>query len=231
MRQLSQRLLARPAWHARPSPKHPHVRLSQLLVQHRAIHEDGRRSLTSPGYNRKLTGPSNFQSHELNNLREYGAERDGDRHKRKQSEWYETPGSATSRRAGLVSVLVIGFVIWDCLYTTSAVGHKALLLRTDEESSITNTEAVLPDVGEYEGEKGIRVESPGVILSLEEACHKLRQQAATFAFAGTDKNSQGRIDVIRLASNEPVEDEWYAGQGKGVGGMRSIYVGVFDGHA
>ena len=231
MRYPSRRLLARPAWHARPSPKQPHARLSQLLVQHRTIHEGGRRSLLPSQDNRTRAELLKLQFNELNNLSEHSAELGRGRHKQKQREWYKAPGSETPRRAGLLSVLVVGFVLWDCFYKTSDVGHKTLWLRADGEPNLTNADSVLPDVGEYEGEKGIRVESPGVILSLEEACHKLREQAATFAFAGTDKDSQGRIDVIRLASNEPVEDEWYAGQGKGLGGMRSIYVGVFDGHA
>ncbi|RFU80105.1 hypothetical protein TARUN_2111 [Trichoderma arundinaceum] len=42
---------------------------------------------------------------------------------------------------------------------------------------------------------------------------------------------RGRLDVTRVASNNPVEDEWSIGIGQGINGEKTLFAGVFDGHA
>lgn len=67
-------------------------------------------------------------------------------------------------------------------------------------------------------------------LTLEEANQKLRQEVFTFAF-NTGDRKKGRVDIVRVPSNERVEDEWALSMGKGVGGAMSLFAGVYDGHA
>ncbi|KAH7310555.1 phosphatase 2C-like domain-containing protein [Stachybotrys elegans] len=78
--------------------------------------------------------------------------------------------------------------------------------------------------------EAIAVASPVKVLSLQEANEKLHEGKATFTFGGKD-GARGRVDVVRVASNTPVEDEWAVGVGKGVGGGETLFAGVYDGHA
>jgi pyruvate dehydrogenase phosphatase len=81
----------------------------------------------------------------------------------------------------------------------------------------------------------IEVVSPVQALSLREANDKVREGARVFEFATDGGGGKGRVDVVRVASNSPVEDEWAVGVGSGVGGerlaLKSLYAGVYDGHA
>lgn len=178
------------------------------------------------------TGQVVDQWYEMDVYGECGPAFDWGRYHRRHHEWSRNTNSDPYDKAADYLLLVAAILMLDAALLTFTDGRITILLPSRADPwKITNLVPILPEVGEYEGEEGIRVESPGVILSLEEACRKLREQTETFAFPGKDRSSQGRIDVVRLASNEPVEDEWYAGQGKGPGGGRAIYAGVFDGHA
>jgi pyruvate dehydrogenase phosphatase len=73
------------------------------------------------------------------------------------------------------------------------------------------------------------ITSPVKIYTLEEADQKIREGAESFKFEG--KYGQGRVDVTRLGSNTRVEDEWDVGFGEGVGAQKTLYAGVYDGHA
>jgi hypothetical protein len=82
----------------------------------------------------------------------------------------------------------------------------------------------------------IEVASPVRVLSLHEANDKLREGARIFEFGPSAANvAKGRVDVVRIASNSPVEDEWAVGLGHGVGSsqdsQRTLYAGIYDGHA
>lgn len=79
-------------------------------------------------------------------------------------------------------------------------------------------------------EDDISVLSPVSILDLKAANQKLREQAQSFIFDGKDGH-KGRVDIVRVASNDPVEDEWSVAVGKGVQGGTALYAGVYDGHS
>lgn len=88
-----------------------------------------------------------------------------------------------------------------------------------------------PDVvQDVASEADVTVHSPVKILSLKAANKAIRREATSFAFDSKD-GTKGRVDLTRVASNEPVEDEWAVNVGKGVGGGNTLYVGVYDGHA
>lgn len=76
----------------------------------------------------------------------------------------------------------------------------------------------------------IKVTSPVRVLDLEAANAKIREEARSFVFDSSD-GVTGRVDVVRLSSNCPVEDDWSVAVGKGVGGQKTLYTGVYDGHA
>lgn len=192
------------------------------------IHERSTRTLLPCENLHIATGQVKDQAYELDAYGECGPDIDWESAKRRRERKgpnYEPFSDA------IVNVAVAVFIVVSTdyiMFDTKLVGDWGA---TRDGLRLTNSVPSLPDVGEYEGEQGIKVVSPGVIMTLEQACKKLREQAVTYAFRGKDKNSQGRVDIVRLASNDPVEDEWYAGQGKGLGGGRAIYAGVFDGHA
>lgn len=87
----------------------------------------------------------------------------------------------------------------------------------------------IPSLTEPASESTIAIASPVKVYNLNEANTKIREQATSFTFDGKDGN--GRVDVVRVASNNPVEDEWAVAIGKGVGGRKTLYAGVYDGHA
>ncbi|KAH7127500.1 phosphatase 2C-like domain-containing protein [Dactylonectria macrodidyma] len=88
----------------------------------------------------------------------------------------------------------------------------------------------VPPLEAAASEELVPVESPVEVLDLEAANAKLRRESRSFVFEGQDK-VQGRVDVVRVASNHPVEDEWDLAVAKGVGGSKTLYSGVYDGHA
>lgn len=73
--------------------------------------------------------------------------------------------------------------------------------------------------------------SPVAVLDHAAANAKLRTEARTFLFDSSG-GAKGRVDLVRLASNNPIEDEWSLAVGKGVGEAKgTLYAGVYDGHA
>ncbi|KID66176.1 uncharacterized protein G6M90_00g067930 [Metarhizium brunneum] len=114
---------------------------------------------------------------------------------------------------------------------TIAVTFGALIAGACGFYSISQSGAShsVPSLVEPADEGHIPVRSPVKVYSLKAADAKIRQQATSFTFDG--HNGHGRIDVVRVASNNPVEDEWAVAVGKGVGGNKTLYAGVYDGHA
>ncbi|GJN72680.1 hypothetical protein PLICBS_006755 [Purpureocillium lilacinum] len=88
-----------------------------------------------------------------------------------------------------------------------------------------------PGVPADASEHEVPVESPVEALDLAAADAKIRKQTSSFVFAGDAEGGRGRIDVVRVSSNNPVEDEWAVGFGRGIGGVGALYAGVYDGHA
>lgn len=88
----------------------------------------------------------------------------------------------------------------------------------------------VPFVRAVASEEEIPVVSPVKVLDLESANAKLREQAQSFIFDSAD-GKRGRLDVVRVASNDPVEDEWSMGIGGGIEGEKTLYAGIMDGHA
>ena len=88
----------------------------------------------------------------------------------------------------------------------------------------------VPSLSEYPTEEQIPVNSPVKSIILEDANAKLREDAHTFVFEGHG-GAKGRVDFARLGSNNPIEDEWDLKIAKGVGGTKTLYAGVYDGHA
>ncbi|KND89423.1 Protein phosphatase 2C [Tolypocladium ophioglossoides CBS 100239] len=86
-----------------------------------------------------------------------------------------------------------------------------------------------PGIPSAASEADIPVASPVTVLGLVASNAKIREQAQSFVFANGP--TQGRVDVVRVSSNNPVEDEWAVGVGRGLGGGEALYVGVYDGHA
>ncbi|EHK19408.1 uncharacterized protein TRIVIDRAFT_209853, partial [Trichoderma virens Gv29-8] len=87
----------------------------------------------------------------------------------------------------------------------------------------------VPIVKAVTSEVEIPVVSPVKVLDLRSANAKLREQAQSFKFDSAD-GQRGRVDVVRVASNDPVEDEWSIGVGGGIQGEKTLYAGIFDGH-
>lgn len=80
----------------------------------------------------------------------------------------------------------------------------------------------------------VDVSSPVQVLSLCEANDKLREGARAFEFSSGVSGNKGRVDLVRVASNLPVEDEWAIGIGSAMGGQQDskwLYAGIYDGHA
>ena len=86
-----------------------------------------------------------------------------------------------------------------------------------------------PGIPSAEAEADIPVESPVAVLDLAAANDRIREQAQSFVFA--NGQTQGRVDVVRVASNSRVEDEWAVAVGRGLAGGEALYAGVYDGHA
>lgn len=93
-----------------------------------------------------------------------------------------------------------------------------------------DTRLQVPIVKAVASEEDISVTSPVKALDLDSANAKLREQAQSFVFDSAD-GKQGRLDIVRVASNDPVEDEWSMAVGGGIQGERTLYAGIMDGHA
>lgn len=109
-------------------------------------------------------------------------------------------------------------------------GGAGLWYLNGSDAPAASIDGVVPAVAPAASVEDIAVVSPVKVLSLQEADQKLREQMRTFTFDGRD-GAKGRIDVVRVASNSPVEDEWAVGVGRGVGEAKTVYAGVYDGHA
>ncbi|KEY72346.1 hypothetical protein S7711_01028 [Stachybotrys chartarum IBT 7711] len=109
-------------------------------------------------------------------------------------------------------------------------GGAGLWYLNGSDAPAASVDAAVPAVAPAVSVEDIAVVSPVKVLSLQEADQKLREQMRTFTFDGRD-GAKGRIDVVRVASNSPVEDEWAVGVGRGVGEAKTVYAGVYDGHA
>ncbi|KAH0493353.1 hypothetical protein TgHK011_000027 [Trichoderma gracile] len=88
----------------------------------------------------------------------------------------------------------------------------------------------VPIIKDVASEEDISVVSPVKVLDLDGANAKLRQQAHSFVFDSAEGN-RGRLDVVQVASNDPVEDEWSMGIGGGIQGEKTLFAGIMDGHA
>lgn len=86
-----------------------------------------------------------------------------------------------------------------------------------------------PGIPSAASEADIPVDSPVAVLDLAASNAVIREQAQSFVFA--NGRHRGRVDVVRVASNARVEDEWAVGVGRGLGGGEALYAGVYDGHA
>ncbi|KAK7423399.1 hypothetical protein QQZ08_009076 [Neonectria magnoliae] len=90
--------------------------------------------------------------------------------------------------------------------------------------------ASVPPIKNVTSEDLIRVESPVKILDLAAADAMLRREVGSFVFDSEDK-TRGRVDVVRVSSNNPVEDEWDLAVARGLAGAKTVFYGVYDGHA
>ncbi|KAF4122266.1 hypothetical protein GMORB2_7258 [Geosmithia morbida] len=77
----------------------------------------------------------------------------------------------------------------------------------------------------------VDISSPVKVLDLEAANKKIRQSVHAFSFESSKDGTTGRVDVARVSSNNPVEDNWATALGKGPGKEDMVYAGVYDGHA
>lgn len=100
----------------------------------------------------------------------------------------------------------------------------------DEKKPSTPRPSNALSLQDFVAEDQISVDSPIRALSLETANAKLRQDVHTFVFEGNG-GVNGRVDVARVSSNNPIEDDWDLKVAKGVGGAGTLYSGVYDGHA
>ncbi|KAK7526161.1 protein phosphatase 2C [Phyllosticta citriasiana] len=73
-------------------------------------------------------------------------------------------------------------------------------------------------------------DSPVEALDLPAAENKLKKDQKSFRFE-VSSGKNGRFDVVRLASNSPVEDEYAFGTAPGPGQRPVHFWGVYDGHA
>ncbi|RSL86935.1 hypothetical protein CEP51_002553 [Fusarium floridanum] len=115
------------------------------------------------------------------------------------------------------------------IFGTGGAGLFIFSGKDDKKPSAPGSNDVL-SLQDFVPEDQISVESPIKALTLEAADAKLRQDVHTFAFEGHG-GVKGRVDVARVSSNNPVEDEWDLKVAKGIGGAGTLYSGVYDGHA
>ncbi|KAI5458746.1 phosphatase 2C-like domain-containing protein [Mariannaea sp. PMI_226] len=102
-------------------------------------------------------------------------------------------------------------------------------VKRESKSDATSAPPV-PQLRDDLTEASVSTKSPVEAIDLETANAKLREDCHTFSF-NAQGNRRGRVDVVRLSSNDPVEDFWDVAMGKGVGGNQTLYSGIYDGHA
>ncbi|KKP00701.1 hypothetical protein THAR02_07188 [Trichoderma harzianum] len=116
--------------------------------------------------------------------------------------------------------------IWGAAAVVATGGAAYWLKKKPTNNTIPSVPILKPVTSDAE----IPITSPVKALDLRSANEKLREQAQSFVFDSTD-GEKGRVDTVRVASNDPVEDEWSIGFGGGIQGEKTLYAGVFDGHA
>ena len=138
--------------------------------------------------------------------------------------WYSARSPESTRKSARVAVAG----------TILVVGGYALAPYFFPAESRNNLIPQLPRVKDVLSgrEDDIPVTSPVKALDLEGANKKLREKVHTFSFPSKD-GGKGRIDVVRVPSNNPVEDNWSVGIGRGLGSLDAdaVFAGVYDGHA
>ena len=87
----------------------------------------------------------------------------------------------------------------------------------------------IPSFDADEAEKSQPLPSPLKAWKYSHANDKIRKDARTYKFAST-KGKRGLMHATTIASNEPGEDNMAVGAGPGVGGEKTVYAGVYDGH-
>jgi hypothetical protein len=146
--------------------------------------------------------------------------------------WYSSPSSKQSPRKSRRGISLLELVL---LGGTGYVLYPYAFPAKSAEATTTTTNGTsVPRVREAAPgqDDQIPVSSPVKVLDLTEANRKLREQVHTFGFKGVDGRN-GRIDVVRVPSNNPVEDDWSVGIGGHPGGQGygMVFAGVYDGHA
>ncbi len=131
-------------------------------------------------------------------------------------------GPGFTRRTRFIALAVGGgAIVWYASRkrrVTVAERHRDRARRDNELPEISGADADGP------------VESPVKVVDWADIASLIRKHATSFRFDG-HKGAQGRIDTVRFESNTPTEDNWAVGVGAGVGGAKTIYAGVYDGHA
>lgn len=115
------------------------------------------------------------------------------------------------------------------LATAGLVSYQCTLVFLDHRRQ--RISQIVPSVPVAQDVSAVSVRSPVPVLDHAAANAKLRQEARTFHF-DSHGGAKGRVDLMRLPSNNPVEDEWALAVGQGIGGEKgTLYAGVYDGHA
>ncbi|KAK0383947.1 hypothetical protein NLU13_8038 [Sarocladium strictum] len=133
-----------------------------------------------------------------------------------------TPAPAAARRL----IQLAGTVVFAGCAGYTALDLEKRFSQREQPGSLLSVPSI-PDVASA---SDIEVATPVKALSLEEANAKLRQEVRSLTFETKD-GAKGRVDSLRIASNDPVEDELAVGIAKGVDGQSNLFVGVYDGHA
>lgn len=128
------------------------------------------------------------------------------------------PRSAWKRSVRLIGLTATGFI-----------GYQSTLLFLEYRRGRISQS--VPSLLAFQDAEDVPVRSPVAVLDQAAANAKLRKEAQTLLFDGSG-GGKGRVDLVRLASNNPVEDEWSLAVGTGPGGAKGLlYAGVYDGHA
>ncbi|KAM0559796.1 hypothetical protein ACHAPJ_003743 [Fusarium lateritium] len=112
--------------------------------------------------------------------------------------------------------------------TLIVTGGSSLYLVTNTEKGVS--QAAIPVLKDLLSDEHVSIESPVQVLDLEAANRKIRQDSHSFFFTSSD-GARSRVDVARVVSNSPTEDEWDLAVGKGIAKSNTLYMGVYDGHA
>ncbi|KAL1637953.1 hypothetical protein SLS56_000510 [Neofusicoccum ribis] len=116
-----------------------------------------------------------------------------------------------------------------------ATGLAAYLFQSPSKS-LGNSDAsvLLPQIRPLKKSEAedptVGMTSPVKALDLAAATELLRKEEKSKLFE-LGNGQRGRCDVVRVASNSPVEDEYMCGTQEGLGGKPWTFWGVFDGHA